>query len=79
MVRAGKYCPLEYRSQVEDDMVWGMGSGLVCLHIKGVLTGTPFIIDGNLLTLGSAVFLINEPLISRYPEIQKIKTWLIQT
>lgn len=32
---------MEYKSQIEE-AVWSMGSGLVDLHIKGVLTGEPF-------------------------------------
>lgn len=46
MIRAGKYCFLEYGSQIEE-VVQSMDSGLVCLHIKSVLRDKSFIISRN--------------------------------
>lgn len=36
-------------------MVWRMGSGLVSLHIEGVLPGEPFAVSKNWVTLRGAV------------------------
>lgn len=38
MMRTEDYCLLEYKSQTEEVVWFGIDPGLVCLHVKGIFT-----------------------------------------
>ena len=52
--RAEGYCLLDCESQREE-MVWSMDTGLVTLHMEGMLTGRLLAVSRNQLTLGGAI------------------------